>query len=60
MRSYHATGKVLAYVLGSRENAAFVELKALLKPFGITRFFPDGWGAYQRHLDEQLHIKGTV
>jgi insertion element IS1 protein InsB len=24
--------------------------------FGITRFFTHGWGAYQRHLDEQAHI----
>lgn len=54
----HATGKVLAYVLAPHEDAAFVELKTLLKPFGITRFFTDGWGAYQRHLDEQVHIIG--
>jgi IS1 family transposase len=27
-------------------------LKALLKPFGIRRFFTDGWGAYRRHLAE--------
>ncbi|MBW4638274.1 MAG: hypothetical protein KME05_08560 [Gloeocapsa sp. UFS-A4-WI-NPMV-4B04] len=32
--------------------------KTLLKPFGITRFFTDGWGAYQRHLDKQVHIIG--
>ncbi len=54
----HATGKVLAYVLAPHEDAAFVELKALLKPFGITRFFTDGWGAYQRHLDQQAHVIG--
>lgn len=38
------------------EDAAFVELKALLKPFGITRFFTDGWGADQRHLDQQAYV----
>src|ERR687893_762429 len=54
----HATGKVLAYVFGSHEDVAFLELKALLEPFGITQFFTDGWGAYQRHLDERLHIIG--
>ena len=54
----HATGKVLAYVLAPHEDAAFLELKTLLKPFGITRFFTDGWGAYQRHLDQQVHIIG--
>ena len=47
----HATGKVLAYVLAPYEDSAFPELKTLLKPFGITRFFTDGWGAYGRHLD---------
>ena len=25
-------------------------MKALLEPFGIRRFFTDGWGAYRRHL----------
>jgi insertion element IS1 protein InsB len=47
----HRTGKVLAYVFGRREDQAFLELKALLVPFGITRFYTDGWGAYKRHLD---------
>ena len=54
----HDTGKVLAYVLAPHEDAAFLELKTLLQPFGITRFFTDGWGAYQRHLDKQVHIIG--
>jgi len=47
----HATGKVLAYVLGSRKDEAFIKLKALLEPFGITRFYTDDWGAYERHLN---------
>ena len=54
----HATGRVLAYVLAPHEDAAFLHLKALLKPFGIKRFFTDGWGAYQRYLDKQEHIVG--
>ena len=58
MKRDHATGKVLAYVLAPHENVAFLELKALLKPFEITQFFTDGWGAYQRHLDQQSHIIG--
>ena len=29
----HATGKILAYVLGSRKDEAFIKLKALLEPF---------------------------
>lgn len=39
MKRDHATGKVLAYVLAPHEDVAFLELKALLKPFGITQFF---------------------
>ena len=54
----HRTGIVLAYVFGRREDQAFLELKALLEPFGIRRFFTDGWGAYRRHLDPAEHEVG--
>jgi hypothetical protein len=37
---YH-TGQVLAYVLGARDDHSFLELKALLEPFSITRFSTD-------------------
>ena len=47
----HHTGTVLAYVFGRRQDTVFLELKALLEPFGITRYFTDGWGAYERHVD---------
>ena len=30
----------------------------MLAPFGITRFYTDGWGAYQRQLDPTLHAVG--
>jgi insertion element IS1 protein InsB len=52
------TGVVLAYVFGRREDRALLKLKALLVPFGITRFYTDGWGAYQRHLDLARHEVG--
>ena len=54
----HASGKVLAYVQAPHEDSAFVQLKALPSPFGITRFFTDGWGSYQRYLDQQVHTIG--
>jgi insertion element IS1 protein InsB len=54
----HRTGRVLAYVCGPREDDVFVELKALLAPFGITHFYTDGWGAYRRHLDPAQHTVG--
>jgi insertion element IS1 protein InsB len=54
----HHTGKVLAYVFGRRQDTGFLELKALLEPFGITRYFTDGWGAYERHLAAAQHQVG--
>ena len=30
----------------------------LLKPFGITRYYTDYWGAYQRNLPPAVHCPG--
>jgi len=38
----HQTGRILAYVVGRREDRALLQLKALLTPFGIRRFYTDG------------------
>ena len=54
----HATGEVLAYVLNTHEDRAFLELKALLQPFEIQHFYTDGWGTYERHIDEEQHTIG--
>ena len=54
----HYTGQILAYVFGPREDETFLQLKALLAPFGITRFYTDGWGAYRRHLEPSMHTVG--
>jgi insertion element IS1 protein InsB len=54
----HRTGEVLAYVFGRREDDAFQKLKALLVPFGIKRFYTEGWGAYKRHLARTRHEVG--
>ena len=37
----HGTGKVLAYVFGRRKDDVFLQLKALLEPFGLTRYYTD-------------------
>jgi insertion element IS1 protein InsB len=47
----HHTGKVLAYGFGQRKDDVFLKLQQLLAPFGITKFYTDGWGASERHLD---------
>jgi insertion element IS1 protein InsB len=54
----HHSGKVLAYVFGRRQDEAFLKLKTLLEPFGITRYYTDYWGAYTRHIDADKHVPG--
>jgi insertion element IS1 protein InsB len=54
----HRSGQVLAYVFGRRKDEVFLKLKALLEPFGITRYYTDSWGAYTRHLDADTHQPG--
>jgi insertion element IS1 protein InsB len=48
----------LAYVFGRRKDAVFLQLKALLEPFGITCYYTDGWGAYERHVEPDKHTVG--
>jgi insertion element IS1 protein InsB len=55
---HHETRVVLAYAFGTRTDDVFRELKSLLKPFGITIFFTDDWGAYERNLPAHAHFVG--
>ena len=54
----HRSGKVLAYIFGRRKDEVLLKLKALLKPFGIRRYYTDYWGAYTRHLEAGEHQPG--
>ena len=54
----HRSGKVLASVFGRRQDDVFVKLKALLEPFGMTRYDTDYWGAYTRHVNTDKHQPG--
>jgi insertion element IS1 protein InsB len=56
----HASGTGLAYVFGRRKDTVFLQLKALLEPFGIHRFSTDGWGAYERPIDPTQHEVGKA
>jgi insertion element IS1 protein InsB len=56
----HQCGAVLAYVLGSHEDAVFLQLKTLLAPFRISRFYTDDWGGYQRHIPAAQHAIGKA
>ena len=52
----HETGKVLAFILGRREDRVFLKLKKLLKPFGISKFYTDKLKTYGRHLKDDERI----
>ena len=54
----HQSGTVLAYVLGTHQDVVFLQLKKLLAPFHISRFYTDDWGAYQRHIPAAHHEIG--
>jgi insertion element IS1 protein InsB len=40
------TGVVLAYVVGTRQDEVFLQLKVLLAPFGMRHFYTDGADVY--------------
>ena len=48
----------LAYVFGRRKDEVFLQLTALIEPFGLTRYYTDNWGAYTRHLNPDEHCPG--
>jgi len=56
----HASGTVVAYGFGRRQDTVLVQLKALLEPVGIHRFSTDEWGAYERHIDPGPHEVGKA
>ena len=47
----HCSGHVLAYVFGRCKDEVCLIRKALLEPFGITRYDTDYWGASTCHLN---------
>jgi insertion element IS1 protein InsB len=58
MKREHATGKVKRVCSGTSQRCSLSGTQGTAKTFRIARFFTDGWGAYQRHLDKQAHIIG--
>jgi len=56
----HNTGDTIAYVFGRRKDIVFLELKKLLEPFKIRKYYTDNWGAYSKNLDEEQHIIGKT
>jgi insertion element IS1 protein InsB len=56
----HVTSTVLAYVFGKRKDEVFKQLKALLQPYNIARYYTDDWGAYERYFDAGKHEVGKA
>ena len=54
----HHTGQVLASMFGRRQDDVLLRLKALLEPFGLTRYDTDGWGTDERHVNAAQHTVG--
>jgi insertion element IS1 protein InsB len=54
----HNTHAVLAYTFGKRKDEVFRKLKLLLEPFGISMFYTDDWGSYERNIDPKQHTIG--
>jgi insertion element IS1 protein InsB len=54
----HQTGRMVTYPFGRRADRALLQLQALLAPFGIRRFYTDGWGTDRRHLAPHRPVVG--
>ena len=53
-----ATSRVVAYTFGPRADSTLKSLLAKLKDFRITLYFTDGWGSYERLLEQEKHVVG--
>jgi insertion element IS1 protein InsB len=54
----HQTRQVLAYTFGRRKDEVFNAFQILLEPFGISIFYTDDWGSYERNIPCELHVVG--
>ena len=46
----HSSNSSLVWI-----DALSMTMQTLFEPFGITRFYTDGWGAYERYIDPEQH-----
>jgi IS1 family transposase/transposase-like protein len=54
----HGTGAVWADVFGRRKDEVCLQLKALLEPCGLPRYYTAHGGAYTRHLEPDVQSPG--
>jgi insertion element IS1 protein InsB len=55
----HRTETVVAYVFGRRKGTVLLQRKALWEPCGSTRYYTDGWGAYERPSEPEQPAGGN-
>jgi insertion element IS1 protein InsB len=53
-----APGAVVASGFGHRKEAVFLPWQAWREPCGLTRLYPEHWGAYPRPLDDEVPSPG--
>ena len=46
--------------MGTRKDAVFLKLTTLLAPLGVTNYYTDKAGVYQRHLPPEQHTVGKL
>jgi len=54
----HDTRKIVAFAFGKRKHIVFKEFRKLLKPFGIRRYYSDGFSGYAKFLSKKQHTVG--
>ena len=54
----HKTRKIVAFAFGKRKHIVFKEFRKLLKPFGIRRYYSDGFSGYAKFLPKKQHTVG--
>lgn len=50
----------MAYTFGERKDQVFRTFQDILSPFGITMFYTDDWGSYERDIDKSNHKVGKT
>ena len=53
-----ATGCILSFVFGRRQDAACGQLVSNLRAFNIRTYYTDGWGSYSALIPADKHVIG--
>jgi len=56
----HTNRKIIAFAFGRRKYEVFRKFKKLLKPFGIKRYYTDGYECYSKYLLNASHSVGKT